>query len=72
MEYLKYLEELIPEKDSLKIVRAEAENFYKTHSLDECFHMGHELYQSDNFQIRRWVFSCLDMRHIKIRMPCHS
>lgn len=52
MEYLKYLEELIPEKDSLKIVRAEAENFYKTHSLDECFHMGHELYQSDNFQIQ--------------------
>ena len=52
MEYIKYLEELIPEKDSLKIVKSEAEKFYKTHSLDECFRMGHELYQSDNFQIQ--------------------
>lgn len=52
MEYIKYLEELIPEKDSLKIVKSEAEKFYKTHSLDECFRMGHELYQSDIFQIQ--------------------
>ena len=52
MEYIKYLEELIPEKDSLKIVKSEAEKFYKTPSLDECFRMGHELYQSDNFQIQ--------------------
>lgn len=52
MEYIKYLEKLIPEKDSLKIVKSEAERFYKTHSLDECFHMGHVLYQSDNFQIQ--------------------
>ena len=34
MEYIKYLEELIPEKDSLKIVKSAAEKFYKTHSLD--------------------------------------
>ena len=46
MEYIKYLEELIPEKDSLKLVKSEAEKFYKTHSLDECVHMGHELYLS--------------------------
>ena len=52
MEYIKYLEGLIPEKDSLKIVKTEAEKFYKTHSIDECFHMGYELYQSDNFQIQ--------------------
>ena len=52
MEYIKYLEELIPEKDSLKIVKSEAEKFYKTHTFDECFRMGHELYQSDNFQIQ--------------------
>ena len=52
MEYIKYLEELIPEKDSLKLVKSEAEKFYKTHSLDECVHMGHELYQSNNFQIQ--------------------
>ena len=36
MEYIKYLEELIPEKDSLKLVKSEA----------------HELYQSNNFQIQ--------------------
>ena len=47
-----YLEQLIPEKDSLKLVRTEAENYYKKHSLDECFSMGLELYQSDNFQIQ--------------------
>ena len=52
MEYIKYLEELIPEKDSLKLVKSEAEKFYKTHSLDECVRMGHELYQSNNFQIQ--------------------
>ena len=29
MEYIKYLEGLIPEKDSLKIVKTEAEKFIK-------------------------------------------
>lgn len=29
MEYIKYLEELIPEKDSLKLVKSEAKKFYK-------------------------------------------
>ena len=51
-EYIQYLAELIPEKDSLKLVKNEAEKFYKTHSLDECFCMGHELYKPDNFQIQ--------------------
>ncbi|MEY8394833.1 DNA alkylation repair protein [Lachnospiraceae bacterium 45-P1] len=51
-EYIQYLAELIPEKDSLKLVKNEAAKFYKTHSLDECFYMGHELYKSDNFQIQ--------------------
>lgn len=40
MEYIEYLEKLLPEKDSLKIVKSEAEKFYKTHSFDECFRMG--------------------------------
>lgn len=47
-----YLANLIPEKDSLKLVRAEAEKYYKAHILDECYNMGLELYQSDNFQIQ--------------------
>lgn len=32
MEYVKYLEKLMPEKDSLKIVRLEDEKYYKAHS----------------------------------------
>ena len=49
---MEYLEKLIPEKDSLKIVKSEAAKFHKTHSSDECCKMGRELYQSDNFQIQ--------------------
>lgn len=52
VEYMEYLEKLIPEKDSLKIVKSEAAKFHKTHSSDECCKMGRELYQSDNFQIQ--------------------
>ena len=51
-EYMQYLAKLIPEKDSLKLVKSEAEKYYKSHSLDECFNMGIKLYQSDNFQIQ--------------------
>lgn len=51
-EYMQYLAELIPEKDSLKLVKSEAEKYYKSHSSDDCFNMGIELYQSENFQIQ--------------------
>lgn len=51
-EYMQYLQDLIPERDSLKLVKTEAENFYRSHSSEECFFMGLELYQSDNFQIQ--------------------
>lgn len=51
-EYVQYLEQLIPEKDSLKLVKEEAKKYYKSHLLDDCFNMGIELYQSDNFQIQ--------------------
>ena len=51
-EYMQYLAELIPEKDSLKLVKSEAEKYYKVHSPDDCFSMGMSLYQSDNFQIQ--------------------
>ena len=37
MEYVKYLEELIPEKDNLKIVRLESEKYYKAHFLMSVF-----------------------------------
>lgn len=51
-EYIQYLAGLIPERDSLKLVRNEAEKYYKSHSIDDCFNMGIKLYQSDNFQIQ--------------------
>lgn len=51
-DYMRYLTELIPNKDSLELVKSEAEKYYKSHSLDDCFNMGIELYQSDNFQIQ--------------------
>ena len=36
-EYMEYLSELIPEKDSLKIVKTEAKTFYKQHTAQECY-----------------------------------
>ena len=54
--FIAHLKEVIPEKDSLKLVKKEL-NYYKQHSLDECFATGLELYQSENFQIQESVFS---------------
>lgn len=52
MEYEQYLKTQIPEKDSLRIVKREAEQFYKTHDPDSCLQMGQALYRSDNFQVQ--------------------
>ena len=51
-DYISYLNKVIPEKDSLKIVKSEAEKFQSSHSSSECHTMGMTLYQSDNFQIQ--------------------
>lgn len=51
-DYIQHLSEIIPEKDSLKLVKTEAADFFKTHMTDECFDMGLRLYDSDNFQIQ--------------------
>lgn len=51
-KYMSYLSEVLPKKDSLKLVKKEAEKFYKSHTLEECFNTGIDLYQSDNFQIQ--------------------
>lgn len=51
-DYVRYLSELIPDKDSLKIVKTEAKKFYKEHTPEECYEMYPILYQSDNFQIQ--------------------
>ena len=58
-EYIEYLSTIIPTKDSLKIVRKEAEKFFETHSADECHQIIQSLYASDNFQIQEiGVFLC--------------
>lgn len=51
-DYMTYLSDLIPEKDSLKLVKSEAKAYYKSHTSEECYGMGMELYKSDNFQIQ--------------------
>jgi 3-methyladenine DNA glycosylase AlkD len=58
-EYMKYLSSIIPAKDSLKLVRKEAETFFKSHSSEECHDSIKPLYASDNFQIQEvGVFLC--------------
>lgn len=51
-DYIQYLSELIPEKDSLKIVKTESARYYKEHSAKECYEIYPVLYESDNFQIQ--------------------
>ncbi|MDE5931684.1 MAG: DNA alkylation repair protein [Lachnospiraceae bacterium] len=51
-KYIEYLSQLIPEKDSLKIVKTEAAKYYKGHTPQECYDIYPVLYQSDNFQIQ--------------------
>ena len=40
-EYIQYLAELIPEKDSLKLVKIEYEKFYKKNYNNDCIYMLH-------------------------------
>lgn len=47
-----YLQKLLPDKDSLKLVKSEAKKYYKSHSPEDCFNTGIKLYQSENFQIQ--------------------
>ncbi len=68
-DYISYLNKVIPEKDSLKIVKSEAEKFQSSHSSSECHTMGITLYQSDNFQIQEIESSFLDMPHMKFPNP---
>lgn len=51
-DYVKYLSGIIPEKDSLKLVKTEAKQYYKSHTTQECYKIYSELYASDNFQIQ--------------------
>lgn len=51
-EYINYLSQIIPEKDSLKIVKTESKKYYKEHTPEECYDIYPVLYQSDNFQIQ--------------------
>lgn len=51
-EWFEYLSKIIPEKDSLKIVKTEAKKIYKTHTPKECRDLVKLLYDADNFQIQ--------------------
>ena len=51
-KYIEYLSLTIPEKDNLKLVKQEAERFYKTQSVEESYQAIKALYASDNFQIQ--------------------
>lgn len=51
-DYVTYLEEVVPERDSLKLVKTEAKKYYQSSSLEECREMGYRLYRSENFQIQ--------------------
>ena len=50
--YVTYLEETLPQKDSLKLVKTEAKKFYQSNPPEECLEMGYTLYGSENFQIQ--------------------
>jgi len=52
MEYGRYLSEVIPSKDSLKLVQEEAKKYQEAHTAEECLTTALTLYQSDNFQIQ--------------------
>lgn len=51
-DYISYLEETIPDKDSLKLVKTVARKFYQSNTPEECHEMGFRLYQSENSQIQ--------------------
>ncbi len=50
--FITYLEETIPEKDSLKLVKTEAQKFYHSNSLEECLQTGYTLWEKENFQLQ--------------------
>ena len=45
-DYISYLHGIIPEKDNLKTVRAEAEKFCRAHSPEDYRTTGLKLYQT--------------------------
>lgn len=51
-DYITYLQEVIPERESLKLVKTEAKKYYQSSTLEECHEMGFTLYRSENFQIQ--------------------
>ncbi|WMI82322.1 DNA alkylation repair protein [Anaerotignum sp. MB30-C6] len=58
-KYMQYLIDTVTEKDNLKFVKEKSFDFYKTHTIDECFDAAVELYQSKYFQIQEiGVFLC--------------
>lgn len=51
-DYMTYLENVYSEKVSFKRIEKEAGEFYKAYSLEKCYNIGLELYQSNNYQVQ--------------------
>lgn len=51
-DFITYLEETIPEKDSLKLVKTQAQKFYYSNPLEECLQTGYALWKKENFQLQ--------------------
>lgn len=51
-DYVTYLAETIPNKDSQKLAKTEAKKYYQSNPPEECREMGYTLYRSENVQIQ--------------------
>ncbi len=51
-DFVTYLEEVVPEKDSLKLVKTEAKKYYQSSLPEECRETGYTLYRSGNSRIQ--------------------
>ena len=50
--YQQHLIDILTDKDNLNLVKKEATEFYKSHTVNECYDMATELYKSTFFQLQ--------------------
>ncbi|WP_202613187.1 hypothetical protein [Bifidobacterium tibiigranuli] len=66
------LEERYSEKISFTLIRDDAEEFYESHPLEECYAMGLALYESGNYQVQEAACICWDIAQPRTTMRCSS
>ena len=69
-DYIAYLSKIIPERDSLKLVKTEAKKYFTEHSARECYEIYTLLYESDDFQIQEIGVSWRDIQRMSFLMHC--